>query len=122
MTGLEFDPAKNAVNLRKHGVPPALGVDALADPNLIEREDRSMDCGEVRCTALGMVAGTVHVVVFTKRADRIRFISVRPADRHETDHYTGKPMTWLAVLRSNATQAFRAHVGAPPRSRRPASA
>lgn len=87
MTGFEFDPAKNAVNLRKHGVPLSLGADVLTDPNLIEREDRSMDYGEVRCTVLGMAAGTVYVVVFTERADRIRFISVRPADRRETDHY-----------------------------------
>lgn len=87
MTGFEFDPAKNALNLRKHGVPLTLGAEVLTDPNLIEREDRSMDYGEVRYTVIGMAAGTVHVVVFTERADRIRFISVRPADRRETGHY-----------------------------------
>lgn len=46
-----------------------------------------MDYGEERFNALGMVNGTVFAVTYTERADSIRFISVREADKRETARY-----------------------------------
>ncbi|CAO3406283.1 BrnT family toxin [Azospirillum sp. INR13] len=82
-----FDPAKNEINRAKHGLDLAFGSDVLRDPNLIEALDDRMDYGEERFNALGMVAGRIYAVTYTERADGVRFISVRAADKRETDRY-----------------------------------
>lgn len=82
-----FDPAKDALNLQRHGVSLALGAEVLADPHGMEREDRSMDYGEARYLVLGMVRGTVYLAVYTERPEGPRFISVRKATRAEADLY-----------------------------------
>lgn len=87
MTAFDFDPAKNAENLRKHGVSLALGVEALADVNLIEEEDRSVNYSEVRFIAFGMVRSVVYGVIYAERVDHIRIISVRRATPRETGRY-----------------------------------
>lgn len=55
MTAFDFDPAKNTENLRKHGVSLALGAEVLTDVNVIEKEDRTANYGEVRFIAFGIV-------------------------------------------------------------------
>lgn len=87
MTAFDFDPAKNAENLCKHGVSLALGAEVLADTNLIEEEDRSVNYGEARFIAFGMVQGVVYGMIYTERADHVRIISVRRATPRETDRY-----------------------------------
>lgn len=87
MTAFDFDPAKNTENLHKHGVSLAFGAEVLADIHLIEFEDRTVNYAEVRFVAFGMVQGIVYGVVYTERANRIRFISVRRATARETDRY-----------------------------------
>lgn len=87
MTAFDFDPAKNTENLRKHGVSLAFGAEVLADVNLIEKEDRTANYGEVRFIAFGMVQGAVYGVVYTDRVDHVRIISVRRATPRETDRY-----------------------------------
>lgn len=82
-----FDPNKDRLNRAAHRVSLALGVEVLADPNGMEREDRSMAYGETRYQALGLVRGTVYLAVYTERAAGPWFISVREADRKETDLY-----------------------------------
>jgi len=82
-----FDPTKNQINRAKHGLDLSFGADVLRDPNLIEALDDRMSYGEERFNALGMVAGTLYAVTYTERADGVRFISVRAADKRETDRY-----------------------------------
>jgi uncharacterized DUF497 family protein len=87
VTAFDFDPAKNAENLRKHGVSLALGAEVLADIHLIEEEDRTVSYGEVRFIAFGMVHRVVYGVIYTDRVDHVRIISVRRATPRETDRY-----------------------------------
>lgn len=87
MTAFDFDPAKNAENLRKHGVSLALGAEVLTDVNVIEKEDRTANYGEVRFIAFGIVQGVVYGVVYTDRVDHVRIISVRRATPRETHRY-----------------------------------
>ena len=84
----EWDDAKAARNLAKHGVSfdEALGVfgDALAltftDTEHSELEDRSRTYGRSN-------KGRLLVVVHTERRTGIRIISARKATRHEKSIY-----------------------------------
>ena len=76
----EFDPAKSASNLRKHGIDFS-GAQALwSDPDRLEIPARSVD--EPRTQVIGRIGQVVWSAFVTMRGDRIRIISVRRA-RHE---------------------------------------
>jgi len=77
---VDFDPAKEAVNLSKHGVSLARWVDleALA----IVRDDR-FEYGEPRYRAYGLIDGVAHCLIFTVRNGRYRPISLRRAHAKE---------------------------------------
>lgn len=86
---LQFDPAKAAGSLRKHGVsfPDAEGV--FYDPLAIHQLDLDSE-DEERFVAVGLgSAGEVLVVVYTLRGDEIRLISARRATRREVTEYAG---------------------------------
>ena len=84
---IEFDPEKDRSNRAKHGLSLAMGERVIGDPNALRLPDETMDYGEERWIAIGLVQGTVHIAVYTVRAGRVRMISVRQATRSETDHY-----------------------------------
>ena len=83
---IEFDPAKAAVNLRKHGVSFADAATVLNDPEALIAEDDAED--EPRYLAVGMDAmGRLLTVVYTLRGERIRLISARRATAREKAAY-----------------------------------
>jgi uncharacterized DUF497 family protein len=83
----EFDPKKDAANLKKHGVSLSEGDGVLNDPLAISVEDDSAQ-GEQRFVTIGMnVFGSLMVVVHTHRGDNTRIISVRKADPKERRAY-----------------------------------
>lgn len=83
----DFDPKKNAANLKKHGVSLSEGDGVLNDPFALTVEDDSAE-GEQRFVTIGMnVFGTLMVVVHTPRGDQSRIISVRKADPKERKTY-----------------------------------
>jgi uncharacterized DUF497 family protein len=60
---IEFDPRKNALNLRKHGVALWEGDGILADPLAVTIEDLSV-AGEQRFVTIGAnVFGALMVVI-----------------------------------------------------------
>jgi uncharacterized DUF497 family protein len=79
---IEFDNAKDAANLAKHGVSLALGAVVLANP-IGEFIDDRRDYGEQRMNAFGLVAGRLFACTYTIRNDARRIISVRRASRKE---------------------------------------
>lgn len=85
---LEYDPAKNATNRRKHGVDLEDAKLVLFDPRALVREDADAK-GEQRFVAVGLDAlGRVLTVVYTYRPpDAIRLISGRPATKKERYAY-----------------------------------
>jgi hypothetical protein len=84
---VEFDPKKNAENLKKHGVSLSEGDGVLNDPLAVTIEDRSAE-GEQRFVTIGTnVFGSVMVVVWTPRGDGVRTISVRKAEPIERRDY-----------------------------------
>lgn len=85
--GIEFDPAKAAANLKKHGVSFAHAEQALRDPMALTIEDPDAT-DEDRYITLGMDAlGRLPVVVHTPRDERTRLISVRKASPREAEQY-----------------------------------
>jgi uncharacterized DUF497 family protein len=84
---IEFDPKKDAANLKKHGVSLSEGDGVLNDPLALTLEDKSAE-GEQRFVTVGMnVFGSLMVVVHTPSGENVRIISVRRADPKERRNY-----------------------------------
>ena len=85
---IEWDAAKAAANLKKHGVSFEEAATALLDPQALTQEDDS-STGELRWVLVGMgAAARLLTVVYTLRAEeRIRLISARKATRKEASFY-----------------------------------
>ena len=82
-----FDPKKNAINLRRHGVSLTEGDGVLNDPLALTIEDDSAQ-GEQRFVSIGInTFGRLMVVVYTHRGENIRLISVRHAEPKERRAY-----------------------------------
>lgn len=88
---IEFDPAKDDINRKKHALPLSAAINFDWDTAL-EREDDRFDYGEMRFVALGLIGNRLHVLVFTESADEdtVRVISLRPAEKHEMRFYHGE--------------------------------
>ena len=84
---IEWDPAKAARNLKKHGVSFEEAATALLDPNALVQPDTSST--EERWLLVGMSSeARLITLVYTLRGeDRIRLISARKATRKEAKHY-----------------------------------
>jgi uncharacterized DUF497 family protein len=76
----DFDPAKDARNLSKHGVSLACWIDLDIKKILID--DRH-DYGEVRYRAYGYIEGVAYCLTFTDRNGRVRPTSLRRAHEKE---------------------------------------
>ena len=84
----EWDDAKAAVNLAKHGISFTAAARALEDPRKIEWLDDRFDYDEERIQSLCIDRGTVLFVVTVMPEDNVcRIISARKATRHEQERY-----------------------------------
>lgn len=84
---IEYDPAKAAANLRKHGVSFAHAEQVPRDPNAVTIEDPDA-LGERRLVTIGVdFLCRVLIVIHTPRAGRTRLISARRAGRGEVMQY-----------------------------------
>lgn len=83
-----WDPAKDALNRRKHGLSFHDGIPALEDPDRVSWIDDRFDYGEERIATLGVGEKVLLYVVTTEIDERItRIISVRMAEPHEIEKY-----------------------------------
>jgi uncharacterized protein len=91
----EWDPAKAAVNLRKHGISFDVAVRVFADPFALTEQVR-IEGGELRWQTLGVVEEYLLLLVAHTIRDEyeddqtievIRIISARAADRKERRRY-----------------------------------
>jgi uncharacterized protein len=84
----EWDAAKAASNLRKHGVSFEEAATALADDFSVTGADPEHSVGERRFVTFGMSnAERLLVVSHTERGDALRIISARRATKHERRIY-----------------------------------
>jgi len=82
----EFDPAKLAANVPKHGVWFATAEDFEWETVQIEIDDRE-HYGESRFTATGLIGSRLFVLTFTLRDTAVRIISLRKANFREVRRY-----------------------------------
>lgn len=88
MVRVEFDPAKNEVNIAKHGVPLGAAERFDWDTALVVEDDR-FDYGEIRFYALGYIGSRLHTMIYAESDDEdaIRVISLWPSQRSEVKRY-----------------------------------
>ncbi len=86
MVEIEFDPAKDAINRRKHGIGLAAAAGLFEGPILRERDDRR-NYNEERWLAIGRIGDGFFAACYTMRGRVYRIISFRPANRKEREAY-----------------------------------
>jgi hypothetical protein len=87
-TTFEWDPAKAATNLAKHGVSFEEAATTFQDPLGRIHDDPDHSVAEHREIIVGHSSqGRLLVVSFTGRRSNIRVISARPATRRERRDY-----------------------------------
>lgn len=88
-----WDPAKEASNVRKHGVSFRRGASVFRDPNQLSLYDEQHSETEDRWVTMGINGeGVLRVVIHTfeqidKDSIEIRIISARKATTRETEQY-----------------------------------
>ena len=85
----DFDPAKDALNRRKHGLSLGRARDFDWPAAVIELDNRR-DYGERRFRAYANMDGRLHMAAFTLRNGVTRIISLRRANKREVKRY-GRP-------------------------------
>jgi uncharacterized protein len=83
----EFDPAKSAANLVKHGIDFAAAQSIWMDTHRIEVPARTTD--EPRWIVIGQIDGRCWSAVVTHRDEHVRIISVRRSRENEVAIYEG---------------------------------
>ena len=82
----EWDTAKNAANIAKHGIDFEDAIRIFEGP-VLESPDERREYGEVRIIAFGVVDARELAVVYTTCAGRRRIISARRAHSCELKAY-----------------------------------
>jgi uncharacterized protein len=84
---IEFDTAKDAANVAKHGISLAFGVRIFDDadhtftPTIREGDE------EERFKVIGMVDGKLYTAIHVWRGNAVRFVSVRRSNAGEQRDY-----------------------------------
>jgi uncharacterized protein len=83
---IAFDPAKDASNIRKHGISLAAAAHLDWD-SLVEFLDERFEYGENRFIGYGPIDGRLYCVVYTETDAGVRVISLRKANKREVARY-----------------------------------
>ncbi len=88
MLTFEWDDAKNAANLVKHGISFEQATEIFQDPLSLTIEDPEHSNHEGRFITIGMTtSGLIAVASHTDREENIRIVSARPATIKERINY-----------------------------------
>ena len=86
----EWDEAKDAANVAKHGIAFAEAVAVFIDRELVDFDATHAADGEERRKVAGMIGGRLFVVVYTLRLGAIRVISARRANAKEARRHADR--------------------------------
>jgi uncharacterized DUF497 family protein len=86
---IEFDPAKDAENTRKHGVSLGLVRELVWEEAYAWPDDR-FDYDECRMSALVPAGERLYYVAYVDRGDIRRVISLRPVTNREKMTYVAE--------------------------------
>ena len=81
-----WDELKRKANLAKHGIDFNDAARIFAGPLVLFEDDRA-DYNEQRMIAMGLLDSLVVIVVHVESDRTIRIISIRRADKYETNLY-----------------------------------
>ena len=82
-----FDPAKDAKNIKDHGVSLSRAADFDLDSAMVDVDTRQ-DYGEIRYNAVGWLDARLYALTFTvPNHDTLRAISLRPTTKPEQRKY-----------------------------------
>lgn len=81
---IEFDPAKDEINVEKHGISLGRAIDM--EILRIIFDDR-IEYGEERMLGFGLIDEKPHCICFTERNGIVRVISLRRAHEKEYKRY-----------------------------------
>jgi len=84
---IEYDPDKDAVNRRKHGIPLADALRFEWETAEIKEDARFDQYGEQRFAATGYLGSRLHRLIFFRRGEKTRIISLRKANKREERDY-----------------------------------
>ncbi|MDF2096749.1 BrnT family toxin [Aquibaculum arenosum] len=82
-----FDPAKDALNRKKHNLPLSLGSRIFEDDSHLVLPTFRPEDGEERFKVVGVVEQSMFTAVFVWRDAEPRFISVRRSNKREEKAY-----------------------------------
>jgi uncharacterized protein len=83
----EWDEAKNATNIGKHGIAFSDAI-RVFDGFMVSKPDLRRNYGETRISTTGMIEGLLLVVVIhTDRSGKRRIISARRGNRNEREAF-----------------------------------
>jgi uncharacterized DUF497 family protein len=85
---IEFDHAKDALNIQKHGISLAAAAELEWDEAYAWPDDR-FPYDEWRMSALVPMGDTLFYVAYVDRGDKRRVVSLRVANRKEVRNYAG---------------------------------
>lgn len=85
----EWDDSKNKINIQRHGID-FQDASLIFESSMLIKTDTRKDYGEERLVGLGSLFEVVVVIVFTKRGDVVRVISIRRANKNERKIYQEK--------------------------------
>ncbi len=86
---IEFNPDKNIINIKKHGVSLAEGEN-LEWELLLAKQDTRYEYDETRMIGYAPIENRVFCVVYTDRNSVRRIISLRKANRREVKKYANQ--------------------------------
>ncbi|MBL8377593.1 MAG: BrnT family toxin [Burkholderiales bacterium] len=83
---IDFDPAKEKLNLAAHGLPLSFATKLVWNEALVWIDDR-FEYDEIRMIGLVPEGDRLYYVAFVDRGKTRRIISLRHAERKEVTHY-----------------------------------
>jgi uncharacterized DUF497 family protein len=83
---IDFDPAKDRLNIAAHGLSLAFAKQLIWDEALVCVDER-FEYDELRMIGLVPEGNQLYYVAFVDRGKTRRVISLRPAERREVKHY-----------------------------------
>ncbi len=82
----ELDEAKHKLNVAEHGVDFTAAEGLDRDSAVLDIDYRE-DYGELREVALGFIGIRLFVLVFTRRGEQVRIVSLRKAHNLDLKKY-----------------------------------
>jgi uncharacterized DUF497 family protein len=88
---IEFDPAKDVLNNKNHGLSLAVAAELEWDLLISHADDTRHDYYEHRMVGFAPIGNNVYCVVFVERQDNVmRVISLRKATKQEVREYANQ--------------------------------